>query len=108
MTPDEIIKVVQAYKYGKKIQFRGHLSKRRWLDIDDPSWDFQQLEYRVKPEPRVKYVVEYRNTCVSLQGTAPLLGRDAYDSEAHALDDWKGSEYFIRVVKFVEEINNDE
>ena len=49
MQIDEMIAVLQAAKEGKTIQ--DSLSNDAWYDNPDPTWNFQQLKYRVKPEP---------------------------------------------------------
>lgn len=60
MTNKEIIAVVQAAEAGKKIQTR---SKQRmtkiWFDNIDIVWNFSVNEYRVKPEPREFYAIEF-------------------------------------------------
>ncbi len=60
MTDSEIIAVVQAHKEGKQIQSRvrqdSPLFQARidgeWLGVPVGRWDFQNVEYRVTPEPR--------------------------------------------------------
>lgn len=58
--PDHIIAIMQAYKAGKIIQCR---QKRGWINqpttwstnykpFDVFEWNFNDYEYRVKPEPR--------------------------------------------------------
>lgn len=50
MTPDEMIAVIQAHQRGEEIQFRVD-SVCKWQDTDNPLWNFDTCEYRVKPEP---------------------------------------------------------
>ena len=51
MTHDEMIAVIQAHKEGKAIQFKRHL-RDKWEDVDsDPSWNFPEVDYRIKPSP---------------------------------------------------------
>ena len=52
MTIDEMIAVLQAAKAGKQIQWQGKGSSIPWQDVTLPSWSFDDLNYRVKPEPR--------------------------------------------------------
>lgn len=49
MTTEEMIAVLQAYKEGKTIEFtiKGHSN---WEITDRPLWNFECLEYRIKPE----------------------------------------------------------
>lgn len=55
-TVDEMIAVMTAYKEGKQIEFRGKstIVSLEWKAVDDPIWDWDSLDYRVKPDP--KYV----------------------------------------------------
>ena len=61
MTHDEMIEVIKAHKEGKKIQCRPKPSGKldcTWRDFmkgEEPVWNFQHIEYRVKPEPLVCY-----------------------------------------------------
>jgi len=58
VTNAEIIAAVQAAEAGKQIQRRHRvdhvqLGKIEWVDDNEPCWDFNHYEYRVKPEPLV-------------------------------------------------------
>lgn len=61
MTHDEMIEVIKAHKEGKKLQCRPKRSGKfepPWMDFEEgeePVWNFQYVEYRVKPEPLVFY-----------------------------------------------------
>jgi len=57
MSDDEIIAVVTAHKEGKKIQVRSKLPGHHdWNDCaNDPGWAFDNLDYRVAPEPQAIY-----------------------------------------------------
>lgn len=50
MTHDEMIAVIQAHKDGKSILFRVIDSNGNWME-SNPSFDFSNYEYRIKPEP---------------------------------------------------------
>jgi hypothetical protein len=52
MSIDEMIAALQAAKAGKVIQFRIAGSTDEWGEVDDPSWNFDECDYRAKPEPR--------------------------------------------------------
>jgi hypothetical protein len=52
MSDDEILAVVQAYKEGKKIQVCSPIEGAKWHDCERPMWAFDNLDYRVAPEPR--------------------------------------------------------
>lgn len=51
------VSVEKAYKEGKQIQFQN--PGTHWSDcITSPLWEWHKREYRVKPEPRTRYMVE--------------------------------------------------
>lgn len=56
MECDEMIEVIQAYKNGQKIQkMAKHMCKDKdWVDVDNPSWNFQDYFYKVKPTPKYR------------------------------------------------------
>lgn len=60
MTVDQMIEVLTAYKAGKKIEVKGH-DGVKWHNTPKPAWDFVECDYRVKPEPKVLWVNEYKN-----------------------------------------------
>lgn len=43
------IEIMEAYERGEKIQYRIR-GKRTWGDINTPDWNWNNREYRVKPE----------------------------------------------------------
>ena len=53
MTIDEKIDLMTAFRDGAATQFR---SRRRagepWVDCESPEWNFEDFEYRIRPEPR--------------------------------------------------------
>ena len=58
MTHDEMIAVIQADKDGKVIQYFCDASGR-WIAAKTPQWDFQNTQYRIKPEPLECWVNVY-------------------------------------------------
>jgi hypothetical protein len=52
MTFDEMIVVLKAAKAGKAIQFRIAGSTDEWRDTNNPHWNWEENDYRAKPEPR--------------------------------------------------------
>lgn len=55
---DYKIGVMQAFKEGKVIECRNK-SGSIWNSIPDPAWNWSICDYRVKPEPKEDWVVEY-------------------------------------------------
>ncbi len=50
MTEKEILHVISAYKDGYRIQSR-KIEESNWKDDLEPTWNFEQYEYRVKLVP---------------------------------------------------------
>ena len=48
-----MIEVLQAYKDGKKIEYR-IVGSTKWSAIDDPQWNFVGCEYRIAPDQKKK------------------------------------------------------
>jgi hypothetical protein len=61
MTHDEMIAVIQAHKDGKKLEFRDQrfTKFKEWVQCLEPHWNFKDCDYRIKPEPRILWVVMY-------------------------------------------------
>lgn len=56
----EKIEVMQAAADGKKIEIREKRQGCQWTTYNgEPSWNWYDYEYRVKPESRVYYVNNY-------------------------------------------------
>lgn len=55
MTHDEMIAVIQAHKAGKQIQIDYANKPSGWNDmVLAPEWNFRDMKYRAKPEPKLK------------------------------------------------------
>jgi hypothetical protein len=54
MTHDEMIEVLTHHKNGGKIEYRLKADVT-WKDAPSPWWDFDEFDYRAKPEPKVIY-----------------------------------------------------
>ena len=55
MTTEEIrdaAKVMEAYANGKKIQYIN--DDNEWIDVPNPSFDWDNCAYRIKPEPKYR------------------------------------------------------
>ena len=52
MTHDEMIAVIQAHKEGKTIESRARgIGGAKWVTLnEEPSWQFSEYDYRIKPE----------------------------------------------------------
>jgi hypothetical protein len=54
MTHDKMIEVIAHHKNGGKIEHRLKVDVT-WKDATSPWWDFDEFDYRAKPEPLVIY-----------------------------------------------------
>ncbi len=54
------IEVMQAFVDGKKIQVKAKMDWDSMEDLveEEPLWDWQTFQYRIKPSPRVFYAVQ--------------------------------------------------
>ena len=48
----DAVKVMEAYANGKKIQYLDNNNK--WIDIHNPSFDWYDYAYRIKPGPKYR------------------------------------------------------
>jgi len=55
MNHDEMIEVIAHHKNGGEIEYRLK-NDMTWKDAPCPWWNFDDFDYRAKPEPMVIYV----------------------------------------------------
>ena len=60
MTTAEMIEAMQACIDGKEIQYKANC-EHTWRHCINPSWNWAQFQYRVRPEPREFWVNCYAN-----------------------------------------------
>lgn len=62
MTNKDKIDVIQHHMNGGKVECYSK-AQEKWIDDEDPVWDFSEVKYRAKPEPLVVWIVynEKRN-----------------------------------------------
>lgn len=54
---EEAVKVMQAYVEGKSIQLKSASGVGIWGDVKHPQWSWNEVLYRIKPEPKTMYVL---------------------------------------------------
>ena len=79
MSIDEQIAVMQAYKEGKKIEWKYNNEIYGWSEVQDPAWNWRDLDYRVKPEIR-PYTKEELLTAIREHGPMVRYSEDYYPS----------------------------
>lgn len=61
----ERLPLIQAFVEGETIETRNMDTWYRWVEVKTPTFR-SHCEYRIKPEPKVIYVNEYRdNSCAA-------------------------------------------
>ena len=50
-TIEDKIEIYRAYLTGKTIQWQSKSRNKDWEDIEKPSFNYEECDYRVKPEP---------------------------------------------------------
>ena len=58
MTTQEMVKIIQAYEEGKELQSKLIREDTVWYDVKEPTFNFFEYEYRIKPKPK-KYEITY-------------------------------------------------
>lgn len=59
---DHAISVMKAARDGAEIEYRDmHRSDKKWHETNSPLWDWNNSEYRIKPEPLECWAVVGRN-----------------------------------------------
>ena len=100
MTTKEKIAVMLAFEEGKTIEYNYRWSSlaSKWDKVDDPIWDWNACNYRVKPEPREFYMLQY--TSSSGEGYyQTLLSREETEKLAR---DYNAAGIKARVIKLRE------
>ena len=71
-TLEEKIKVMQAYKEGKHVEFK--CLNEDWVGAPTPCWDWYTYDYRIKEEPKKK-VKLYLALCLDNHGDYLITSR---------------------------------
>ena len=56
MTLQEQIKIMQAFADGKEIEYTDK-GRTDWDPSSTPLWNWYDFDYRIKPEPEIKYPI---------------------------------------------------
>lgn len=54
----EQIAVMQAFADGEEVQI--DVGQHEWRDDPDPEWNWVRFNWRIKPQPKIIWVNEYR------------------------------------------------
>lgn len=75
---DEMLKILTAYKDGKMVEYR-FKGGRIWLYTQNPSWDWNMYEYRVKQEPVATANEEFNSKIKPVKKARRMTNRELAD-----------------------------
>lgn len=55
----KLIVLAQAFVEGKQLECRRHGTNNPWYTTSNPTFDLHTYDYRIKPEPRTFYALEW-------------------------------------------------
>lgn len=79
-TTEHMIEVMQAYLDGKQIQCSS--GPYGWIDIENPLWSWDEVNYRIKPDAQSKSNIEMTD----LEGAIRTITRE-YAARGTFIDD---------------------
>ena len=50
----EAIRIMQAFVDGKEVEVKGVLTGSVWMPAGVPYWNWQMIDYRIKPAPTIR------------------------------------------------------
>lgn len=100
----EAIRVMQAYVDGKEVEVKGVLTGSVWMPAGVPYWNWQMIDYRIKPAPTIRpwtadevplgaqvrsksYHPDHRSMII--QSGNPILREGWLNSYEHSIDGGK-------------------
>ena len=85
-TIDEMLEILQGFKEGKEVQFKTE-EMDYWEDAD-PNWNFSEVKYRLKPEPRA----------IEIKEGEYIRHHFENDYDEHDFNDYFGPAKFVEVL----------
>ena len=89
MTPKEIIDVVQAFEEGKEIEFQPKNKSYPWETINEPLWNFDLFNYRVKQKEKELYQYLIHNSQRNTYQPTIRFYQNSFDLQLELTSDWK-------------------
>jgi hypothetical protein len=77
------IKVIEAFIQGKQIQC-SPFDDSHWYDVAMPTFDFQNANYRIKPEVKELYYCVYQTKSGAVFVTQPR-SKEEFDSDVNTI-----------------------
>jgi len=53
-----MIAVMEYYRDGGEVEFKPK-TQNEWMDTNEPRWNFDNMDYRIKEKPKTKTVYEW-------------------------------------------------
>jgi hypothetical protein len=76
----ELLPIITAFANGDDVQYRSRiLSESKWTNDPDPSFQCEDLEYRIVPKPRKVWINDYGKEGVSLYLSKEQADEVSYD-----------------------------
>ena len=89
MTPKEIIDVVQAFEEGKEIEFQPKNKSYAWETINEPIWNFDFHNYRVKQKEKELYQYLIHDQETNAYKATIKFYQNSFDLQSELTSDWK-------------------
>jgi hypothetical protein len=80
---DEMCSVMQDFQRGKKVICRLRFQPE-WVETTAPTWDWQEHEYRIKPEPREWWLIG-GHSFITQEDAESWRSRNASNSTFHPI-----------------------
>ena len=108
----ELLPIIQAYAEGKKIIVKDkRLSDKEynWSEVDDCSFNIEQFEYRIKPEPTYRPFANAEECWNEMQKHQPFgwLKSIRKQEKVHIGRVFEVKDYVLITLSINEDINND-
>lgn len=75
MTHEEMIAVIEHHKNGGKVEARNR-DLPTWSVVAHPSWNFDDCEFRVKPEPLVLWAIHHGKDMIVCSDNESYVNRE--------------------------------
>ena len=94
MKPEKMIDVIQGHIDGKVVQYK-HMGVWKKIAFEPKCWDFEDLEYRIKPGPREFYLNLYEKSFSCVHDSLDNANNASYGSEDDLIET-------IKVIEVIE------
>lgn len=100
------IEIMKAYSEGKQIESRAIGRIGDWKECLDPTWNFENNEYRIKPKQVRPYTLKELVEAIKIHGPIIKSHEEGYEDGYYTIVFFSGKDIGI-VNAYDEEINYD-